>query len=170
MLRLALAVVIVALLATPSFAQETHSGRIEPGFINRYTLTPAVSGQLLATLSWDSSSADLIVIMSCTIEGDELGFGAATGLLDRFARFEAGVLGGFPCEIGVMTVSSSASYLLNLQLAGGQSSSAQAPAPIPRSRVSRRTVIPGTSRGDAIDSHGVPAAAGSQSVEDGLQS
>jgi len=152
--RLVLAVTVLNLLAAPGLGQslhQTHSGRVEPGFINRYAFTPPAPGQLLATLSWDSNSAQLLLILVCTVEGEELPYGVASGLLDRFARLEAGVLPNSPCEIGVMTATSSANYTLNLQRSQPESSSAQPPEAVPARRSMVRTAVLGTSRGAAIE-------------------
>jgi hypothetical protein len=146
-----LCAVILSLLGTPAFAQATQSGLAEPGFIYSYAFTPAAPGQLLATLSWDSSSAQLVLIVVCTIEGEEVPYGVASGLLDRFARLEAGVLPNSPCEIGVMTATSSANYTLNLQRSQPESSTGNPREAVPSRMAPTRTVIPGTSRGAAIE-------------------
>jgi hypothetical protein len=145
-------IVVLSLLPALAFAQgtqQTHTGRAEPGFVYRYSFTPTAPGQLLATLSWDSSAAHLLMIAVCTVEGEEIPYGIASGLLDRFARLEAGLLPNVPCEIGIMTGTSSANYMLNLQRSQPEPSTAQA-----RETVSigpMRTVIPGTSRGAVIE-------------------
>ena len=149
MIRL-IAAVIVALLLVPGVAQsqQTQTGRAEPGFLYRYACTPAAPGQLLATLSWDSSSAQLALILVCTVDGRELGFGVASGLIDRFARLEAGVLSN-PCEIGVLTATGSANFVLNLQRSGPESSSGRPPMSL--GSTVTRSVIPGTARGALLD-------------------
>lgn len=144
----------VIISATPVFGQspqETHTGRAEPGFITRYAFTPPAPGQLLATLSWDSNSAHLLMILVCTVEGEEVGYGVASGMLDRFARLEAGVLARYPCEIGVMTATASASYMLNLQRSQPEPSNAQEREAVPSSRTAFRTVIPGSPRGGTME-------------------
>ena len=137
------------LCATPGFGQQTHTARIEPNFVNTYSLAPGAPGQLLATLSWDSATAQLALILVCTIEGEEVSYGVATGLLDRFARLEAGVL-PYPCEIGIITATTGANYLLNLQLSQPQPAAPLPPTALP-TRMSARTIIPGTSRGSAVE-------------------
>jgi hypothetical protein len=148
---------VIALLILPvtsgfgQVPQQTHTGRAEPGFIYRYAFTPPAPGQLLATLSWDSNSASLLLVLVCTVDGEELGAGLAAGLLDRFARLEAGVLPNYPCEIGVMTATASANYTLNLPRSQAEVSNAQPPEAVPASRSAVRTVIPGTSRGTEME-------------------
>lgn len=153
MLRLPLVLVMLTVAAVPGSSQEpqaTHTGRIEPGFINTYAFTPAAPGQLLATLAWDSNAAHLLLILVCSVEGEELPFGVASGMLDRFARLEAGVL-PVACEIGVMTASASANYTLNLQRSVSEPSNPQAPESMTMGRTGVRRVIPGTSRGSVIE-------------------
>lgn len=155
MLHRTFGIVVAAMLsAAPVFGQspqETHTGRAEPGFITRYAFMPPAPGQLLATLSWDSNSAQLVMVLVCTVEGEEIGYGVASGLLDRFARLEAGLLPNYPCEIGVLTATSSASYMLNLQRSQPEPSNALAPEAVPMSRTALRTAIPGTPRGSAME-------------------
>ncbi len=156
MSRLVLGVVVLTLLlAAPGSAQilpqETHTGRVEPGSIQIYAFTPLQSGQLIATLSWDSSLAQLVLILVCTVEGEEIPYGVASGLLDRFARLEAGILATYPCEIGVSTATSSADYRLNLQRSTAEPSTEQVPETIPTTRALVTTAIPGTRRGAAIE-------------------
>jgi hypothetical protein len=148
-------IVAMTMVTSPAFGQspqETHTGRAEPGFITRYAFTPPASGQLLATLSWDTNSAALLMILVCTVEGEDIGYGVAAGLMDRFARLEAGILGTYPCEIGVMTAMGSASYMLNLQRSQPEPSNAQEREPVPASRrTALRTVIPGSPRGGTME-------------------
>jgi hypothetical protein len=145
-----LAVAILALYATPGYGQETHTGRIEPNFINLYALAPGAPGQLLATMSWDSVPARLVLVLVCTIDGEEIAYGVASGMLDRFARLEAGVL-PYPCEIGVITATTGANYILNLQLSQPQPATPQPPTAVPMRMSTRTIVIPGMSRGSAIE-------------------
>jgi hypothetical protein len=149
MQRIFLAFVAIAFLANPASSQ-TVSGRVEPGTMQRYAFTPIASGQFLATASWDASAAQLLVVLVCTVEGEEISYGVASGLLDRFARLEAGVLATYPCEIGVMTATSAANYTLNLQRSSNEAPTQRPPVPIPNA-ASRRTIIPATSRGDTMD-------------------
>jgi hypothetical protein len=150
MLRLILTAAAIAFLATPASSQ-TLSGRVEPGFLQRHAFTPAASGQFLATASWDASAARLLLILVCTVEGEEISYGIASGLLDRFARLEAGILASYPCEIAVMTATSSANYTLNLQRSNIEQSTQQPSIAVPLNTSLVRTVIPGTSRGDSMD-------------------
>lgn len=150
MLRLLLTFAAITFLASPASSQ-TISGKVEPGFIQRYAFTPSASGQFLATVSWDSSAARLLLILVCTVEGEEVPYGIASGLLDRFARLESGILGSYPCEIGVMTATSSASYMLNLQRSNNEPSTQRPPVPVPTNTSPMTTVIPGTSRGATME-------------------
>lgn len=149
MLRLAVPLTTLIVVAVPASAQSL-SGRVEPGTLQRYAFTPSASGQFLATLTWDSTAARLALILVCVVEGQEITYGVASGLLDRFGRLEAGVLAGYSCEIGVMTATSSANYLLNLQRSNLEPSTSRPPAPTVF-RPSATTVIPGTWRGTAIE-------------------
>lgn len=149
MLHRVFVVSMFVLCATPGFGQQTHTARIEPNFIHIYSLAPGAPGQLLATLSWDSAAAQLALILVCTIDGEEVAYGVASGLLDRFARLEAGVL-PYPCEIGVITATTGTNYILNLQLSQPQPAAPQPPTALPM-RMSAQTVIPGTSRGSAVE-------------------
>jgi hypothetical protein len=150
--RVVLTILFAALIvfADPASSQSL-GGRVEPGTLQRYGFTSSGSGQLIATLTWDSSAAQLALLMVCTIEGQEIGYGVASGLLDRFARLESGVLAGVPCEIGVMSVTSSANYLLNLQRSNVESSTALPAMPLATVRSPVTTVIPGTMRGTVIE-------------------
>lgn len=141
-------VAMFVLCTAPSFAQDTYTGRIEPNVLNTYSFAPGAPGQLLATLSWDSGTARLALILICTVEGEEVPYGVASGLLDRFARLEAGML-PYPCEIGVFTATTGANYSLNLQLSQPQPAAPQPPMAL-NLRMSTR-IIPGSSRGSAIE-------------------
>lgn len=144
-MRQIVAATAILLLASTSvgFAQETHAGRVEPGFIYQYAFTPPAPGQLLATMSWDSNAAKLAMILICTVEGEELAYGVASALLDRFARLEAGVL-STPCRIGVLSATSGANYMINLQWAQAEPSMPQKPMPLSVGSRVIKTVIPGT--------------------------
>jgi hypothetical protein len=148
MLRLSVILAAILFLASPASSQ-TISGRVEPNVLQRHTFTPSASGQFLATVSWDSTGAQLLLILVCTVEGKELSYGIASGLLERFARLESGILRNYPCQIGVMTATSSANYTLNLQRSNAEPSTQQPAMPLSRKTVA--TVIPGTDRGDELD-------------------
>jgi hypothetical protein len=84
-----------------------------------FTFTSASTGQVTATLSWDTTNANLIMVLVCGA-GDVLTYGVGAGLLDRVARAEAGIPGGQPCAIGVTTLDESASYRLHVTRSGDQ--------------------------------------------------
>ena len=121
-MRIALCVSCILLLAMPAAAQRgltTQTGTASKGSNTIYSFTSNVSGQVTATLSWDTPSANLLVILVCG--GTEaLTYGAGAGLLDRVARLEAGVPGGQPCAIGVSSVDESASFRLHVVRSGDQ--------------------------------------------------
>lgn len=148
MLRLSVTLAVILFFASPATGQ-TISGRAEPNVLQRYRFTPAASGQFLATISWDSDGAQLLLILVCTVDGEEISYGIASGLLERFARLESGIIRNNPCEIGIMTATSSANFILNLQRSNAEPATQQPSVPLSRNAIA--TVIPGTSRGDALD-------------------
>lgn len=84
-----------------------------------FTFTPAAFGQVTATLSWDTQGARLFMIMVCGA-ADPQTYGVAAGLLDRFARFESGVIGGEPCALAVATADQTANFRLHVVRSGDQ--------------------------------------------------
>ena len=113
--HVALAFAAALAIAGPADAQATQTGNISNGASVYYTFTPLASGQLIATLSWDSQPATLFLVLVCGTS-DPVSYGVGAGQLDRTARLEAGILGLNPCVIGVSGMpGSSAAYRLNAQ-------------------------------------------------------
>ena len=83
-----------------------------------YTFTSG-SGQVTATLSWDTLGANLIMVLVCG-SSDVQTYGAAAGLLDRVARFESGVPGHVPCALAVTSADQTANYRLHVIRSGDQ--------------------------------------------------
>jgi hypothetical protein len=115
-----LVVLIVAVTAVPWVdAQSTYTDTVTKGVDKHYRVTPASSGQLMATLSWDNRAANLLFVLVCGTDSP-ITYGVGAGQLDRTARLESGILGLNPCVIGVSTVDTTAAYRLNLQLSTDQ--------------------------------------------------
>ena len=93
-------------------AATTITGTATNGTNQTYTFTSG-SGQVTATLSWDTQGANLFMVLVCG-SSDALTYAAAAGLLDRFARFESGVPGHTPCVVGVSSAHQTANYRLHV--------------------------------------------------------
>ena len=121
-------------------AQGTYTDTVRPGVPNAkvYTFVPLQSGQFLGTLSWDSSAATLAMIVVCG-NSDPQVFGVGSGTLDRFARLEAGLLGGQQCAISVTSFDIAAAYRLNFQFT---SANPFRLSPLQLTEVRRETVGP----------------------------
>lgn len=120
-MRFVLCIVFSVLLVAPARAQSptTQTGTATKGTNKIYTFTPATFGQVTATMSWDTQGANLLMVMACG-SPDPIIYGAAAGLLDRFARFESGVIGGAPCAIAVSSADLTANFRLHLIRSGDQ--------------------------------------------------
>ena len=106
-------------------AQTTQTGTITNGSIVYYSFTPPASGQLVATLSWDNQSSVLLFVLVCGTS-DPMIYGVASGLLDRTARLESGIVGLNPCIIAVSgTPGATAAYRLNVQRSTDQLATVQ---------------------------------------------
>jgi hypothetical protein len=99
-------------------ATTTLTGTATKDVNNTYTFTSG-SGQVTATLSWDTLGANLIMVLVCG-SSDVHTFGAAAGVLDRVARFESGVPGHIPCVLGVTSADQTAIYRLHVIRSGDQ--------------------------------------------------
>jgi len=109
------ALAVTLSLVTSAFAQSstTQTGSVSNGASKVYTFVPASFGQVTATLSWDTPSAHLIMVLVCG-SGTTQTYGIAAGLLDRFARFESGIIPGDPCGLGVTSIDETANFRLNV--------------------------------------------------------
>ena len=112
--------VMVLLFAPRDGSAQTRTGTVGTTTTHTYAFTPASSGQLLATLSWTNASANLLMLMACGTSSNILTFGIGGGLLDRFARFESGILATNPCVIAVSSAQGSSGYQLNVQRSSAQ--------------------------------------------------
>ena len=122
---LVLATVVAMSIPLRAAAQATQTGNVTNGSSVYYSFTPLASGQFTATLSWDAQPANLFMILVCGTS-DPMTFGIGGGQLDRTARLESGLLGLFPCVMGVSgTSSSTAAFRLNLQRSTDQLSTVQ---------------------------------------------
>lgn len=111
------------LMATAARAQvpapTTQTGAVSKGTNKVYTFTPPAFGQVTATLSWDVPSAHLLMVMVCGTT-DPQPYAIAASLLDRFARFEAGVIAGEPCALAVTSADETANFRLHVIRSGDQ--------------------------------------------------
>jgi hypothetical protein len=110
-------------LSTPAHAAGTKTGTVKPGTDVYYRFTPSNYGQLMVTLNWNTQGANLIMVLVCGTS-DPITFGAAAGRLDRFARFESGVMKSQPCVLGVSTLDKETTYSLNTIRTANQTVSA----------------------------------------------
>lgn len=110
-------VITSARAQTPSAT--TQTGTVTKGTNKVFTFTPATFGQVTATLSWDTQNAKLLMVLVCGSSETQT-YGIAAGLLDRFARFESGVIGGEPCGLAVTTVDETANFRLHVVRSGDQ--------------------------------------------------
>jgi hypothetical protein len=129
MRRALLWVVLSFCVASPAAAQlpsaTTQTGVATKGAQKAFTFTPPSFGQVIATLSWDTQNAHLLMVLVCG-GSDPDTYGIAAGLLDRFARMEAGVIAGEPCAIAVATADETANFRLHLVRSGDQTVSPSA--------------------------------------------
>jgi len=114
---LSLCVASVASAQIPSAT--TQTGSVSKGQQKVFTFTPPSFGQVTVTLSWDTQGARLLMVMACGTSEAQT-YGIAAGLLDRFARFESGVIGGEPCAIALSTVDQTANFRLHVIRSGDQ--------------------------------------------------
>lgn len=109
--------------STSTFAQTpsptTQTGTASKGVNKGYSFTPATFGQVTATLSWDTPNAKLLMVLVCGSSEPQT-YGIAAGLLDRFARFESGVIGGDPCALVVTSADETANFRLHVIRSGDQ--------------------------------------------------
>ena len=123
-MRPVLCVLVSGLAITSAWAQTpsatTQTGMVTKGTNKVFTFSPAAFGQITATLSWDAQAAKLLMVLACGSTAEAQVFGVAAGLLDRFARFESGVIGGDSCAIAVSTVDETANFRLHVIRSGDQ--------------------------------------------------
>jgi hypothetical protein len=126
-MRMFASVLVGALISTSAWAQSptTQTGSATKGTNKIFTFTPAAFGQYVATLSWDAQGVNLLMVMACGTT-DPFTYGIGAGLLDRFARFEAGVIAGEPCAIAVSSADGTANFRLHITSSGAQSLTPQA--------------------------------------------
>ena len=122
-MRSVLCVLFSVVVITSAWAQTpsptTQTGTVTKGTNKVFTFTPATFGQVTATLSWDTQNAKLLMVLVCG-SSEAQTYGIAAGLLDRFARFESGVIGGEPCGLAVTTVDETANFRLHVVRSGDQ--------------------------------------------------
>ena len=70
-------------------------------------------GQEIATLMWLNGGAHLIMAMACDDGVESVPFGAAAGLLQKFARIDAGVPVGVTCSLAVTSIDNGSKYWLS---------------------------------------------------------
>ena len=121
-MRFVLCVLFSRLAVTSASAQNpaatTVTGTATKATNNAYTFTSG-SGQVTATLSWDTQGANLVMVLVCG-SSDVLTYATAAGLLDRFARFESGVPGHTLCAVAVSSADQTANYRLHVIRSGDQ--------------------------------------------------
>lgn len=122
-MRFVLCVLFSVLFIAPARAQQpsptTQTGTVTKGTNKVYTFVPATFGQITATMSWDTQGANLVMVLACG-SADAMIYGVAAGLLDRFARFESGVIGGNSCALAVSSADQTANFRLHLIRSGDQ--------------------------------------------------
>ena len=122
-MRVILCTLCSLLVALPAAAQlrssTTQTGTATKGTNTIFAFTSSVSGQVEATLSWDTPSASLLMVLVCGAT-EPLTYGVAAGRMDRVARFESGIPGGPPCAIAVSSFDESASFRLHVVRSGEQ--------------------------------------------------
>ena len=122
-MRITVAVVLILVLSTSASAQlpgaTTQTGSVSKGVNKVYAFTTSTYGQVTATLSWDAQNAHLLMVLVCG-SSEPITYGAAVGLLDRFARFESGVMGGEPCGLAVTSADETANFRLHVVRSGDQ--------------------------------------------------
>jgi len=119
-LRTVLAIACVALFAVPqsSFAG-TVTGKANGSSPKIYVFTADDSGQVLLTLTWQKSSADLFMLVLDT-DADPLVWCIGAALQSRTQRCDFGALGGLQYVIGVQSFNSSTKFQLNVQSSGSE--------------------------------------------------
>lgn len=127
-MRTTISLLLAGLLMAASAGAQvatTQTGAVSKGAMKSYAFIPATFGQVTATLSWDAPAAHLLMVMVCG-STDPQSFGIAAGLLDRFARFEAGIIAGEPCALVVNTIDEPANFRLLVTRTGDQTLTASA--------------------------------------------
>lgn len=121
-MRFSLGVLLSLFVVTSVWAQNpaatTVTGIAVSGTNQLYSFTSG-SGQVTGTLSWDTQGANLLMVLVCG-SSTPTTYASAAGLLDRFARFEAGVPGNILCVLGVSTADATANYRLHVLRSGDQ--------------------------------------------------
>jgi len=101
-------------VALPGWA-DTKKGSANPSSIQLWEVTPVGDGQLLITLSWSNTNADVAMLVVCGAEPFILPWGAALGGLNRMAALNVGVVSDVPCLVGVSALRGSSGYRLHFQ-------------------------------------------------------
>ena len=114
MRQTALALLMTILLASASSAATTVKSRVGPNGEKSWGFIPFGDGQTLISLSWTKRSADMFVVLSCFIDGEEIIFGTGAAIQDRIQRIEAGAFGD-ACFIGVSSFSGSSPFRLSVE-------------------------------------------------------
>jgi hypothetical protein len=109
-----IALVMAALLASSLSAATTVKGRAGTSGEKSWGFIPFGDGQTMITLSWPKRSADMFMVLSCVIDGEEIIFGTGAALQDRIQRIEAGAFGD-TCFIGVSSFRGSSSFRLSVE-------------------------------------------------------
>ncbi len=123
-----IALLMTLLLATVSTAATTVKSRVGPNGEKSWAFIPFGDGQTLITLSWSKRSADMFVVLSCVIDGDEIIFGTGAAIQDRIQRIESGAFGD-TCFVGVSSFSGSSAFRLSVESGIGDVLTASAAIP-----------------------------------------
>lgn len=129
-MRSTVSTLLVAMLMAASAqaqipAPTTQTGSVSKDSPKVYSFTPAAFGQVMATLSWDAPNAHLVMVLMCGT-ADPHSFGIAAGWMDRFARFEAGIIGGDPCALAITSADEPTNFRLHVTRTGDQALTAAA--------------------------------------------
>ena len=112
------------LVALPGWA-DTKKGSANQASIQLWEVTPVGDGQLLVTLSWSNTNADVAMLVVCGGEPFILPWGAALGGLNRMAALNVGVVSDVPCLVGVSALRGSSGYRIHFQHAMSEVSRAR---------------------------------------------
>jgi hypothetical protein len=137
----AIALLMTLLLASSISAATTVKSKVGPNGEKSWGFIPFGDGQTLISLTWSKRSADMFVVLSCLIDGEEIIFGTGAAIQDRIQRIEAGAFGD-ACFIGVSSFSGSSPFRLSVESGIGDvlSVSSSAPSADDGSAISGRLV------------------------------
>lgn len=132
MTHISIALLLITLLLTfalaaPSSAATTVKSKVGPSGERVWGFVPFGDGQTLITLTWNRRSADMFVLLSCSVDGELLTFGLGAAFQDRIQRIEAGVFGE-ACTIAVSSFSGSSPFQLSVESGAPDSLTSQSAA------------------------------------------